>query len=244
MADRHMIPDPGALREVVASPDKTVYTFTLDSFKITDTRSVHNDTDFVSVAVAVGQNPPITAPTKSMGDVNNGTHAVNLSIPNVAVGPDDVVAFSYSIVNTGHDKDSVEQALQKVTAAAASKGASAGAAAIGGAVGGPLGSLITFVGSQAFGWVAGELEGILFADCDGPVAAGDHVYTGAQLAQQTSGGKTISATDDNKGSTSHVGCGSNSRYYVTWAISAHAVSSVAVGGGSRSLTGQPPHRER
>jgi hypothetical protein len=53
---------------------RTVYTYTLKSFKITDTRARHNDTDFVSMAVKVGANPPITAPTKSMGDVNNGTH--------------------------------------------------------------------------------------------------------------------------------------------------------------------------
>jgi hypothetical protein len=43
-------------------------------------------------------------PAKPMGDVNNGTHTVNLSIPNVAVGPNDTVAFSYSIVNTGFDE--------------------------------------------------------------------------------------------------------------------------------------------
>jgi hypothetical protein len=104
-----------------------VYTFTLTSFRITDTRSLHNDTDFVSIAVAVGKNPPITVPAKPMGDVNNGTHTVNLSIPNVAVGPNDTVAFSYSIVNIGYDKNSVEHALQSATNAAASKVAAAAA---------------------------------------------------------------------------------------------------------------------
>ena len=38
------------------------YTFTLDSFKITDTRALHNDTDFVEIAVVVGSNPPFTVP--------------------------------------------------------------------------------------------------------------------------------------------------------------------------------------
>jgi hypothetical protein len=57
-----------------------------------------------------------------MGDVNNGTHTVNLSIPNVAVGPNDTVAFSYSIVNTGFDENSVEHVLQSATNAAGGGG--------------------------------------------------------------------------------------------------------------------------
>src|SRR3954469_23999550 len=55
------------------------YTFTLNSFQITDTRALHNDTDLVSISVAVGNKAPITLPAKSMGDVNNGGHQVNLS---------------------------------------------------------------------------------------------------------------------------------------------------------------------
>ena len=200
------------------------YTFTLNSFKITNTRSVHEDTDFVSIAVAVGNNPPITVPTKSMGDLNNGTFTVNLSIPNVAVPDGSVVAFSYSIVNTGHDKNTVEQAMQKAAGAAASKAATAGAGVLGGAIGGPLGAGIATVGEAAAGWVLGKLENILFANCDGPVAAGDHVFTAAQLAQKTAGGHVLSLTDDNKGSDSPHGCGSNSRYFVTWSIAARAVA--------------------
>jgi hypothetical protein len=62
---------------------KILYSFTLESFRITDTRSVHNDTDFVAVSVKVGDNAPITLPTKSMGDVNNGVHKVGLVIPSL-----------------------------------------------------------------------------------------------------------------------------------------------------------------
>jgi hypothetical protein len=207
---------------MVAELNQTVYTFTLNSFKITDTRSVHKDSDYVSIAVAVGANPPITLPAKSMGDLNNGTFPVNLSIPNVAVPAASVVAFSYSIVNSGHDKDSVSQALQKVASAAASKAATAGAGALGGAVGGPLGAGLAIVGSQAAGWVIGKLQNIAFANCDGIVAAADHVFTGAQLAAKTSGGKVINVTDENKGTDSAHGCGGNSHYFVTWSIAAHA----------------------
>jgi hypothetical protein len=204
----------------VLTTEQTVYTFTLNSFRITDTRSQHNDTDFVSIAVTVGSNPAITLPAKSMGDVNNGTHAVNLSIADVEIPAGQVVAFSYSIVNSGHDKDSVSQALQKLVSAASSKAVAAGAGAVGTGVGGPIGAGLAIIGTQAGGWAMGKLESILFANCDGTVAAGDHVFNAAQLAQQTAGGKVASFTDENKGTDSNWGCGGNSHYFVTWSISA------------------------
>jgi len=53
--------------------------FSLDSFRITETRSLHNDTDYVSLSITVGTNPAVTQ-TKAMGDVNNGTHDVGLAV--------------------------------------------------------------------------------------------------------------------------------------------------------------------
>ncbi len=223
-----------------------LYTFIIDSFRITETRSLHDDTDYVSLAVVVGQNPPISVPTKAMGNVDNGTHEVNLYVPNVAVGPNDAVAFSYSILNSGYSADLLEQLLQKAISSAASKGASAAAAAIvGGLVGGPLGSVLATVGTAAFGWVAGELEGIIFPDCDGVVAGADHAFTGAQLAAQTAGGKVITTTELNKGTNSPDGCGGNSVYYVTWSISTQPPSASEggpIGGGGQPGTDRPPHR--
>ena len=92
------------------------FTFTLDSFKITDTRSRHNDTDFVSFTMLVkpktGSGTPHTL-TKAMGDVNNGVHPVNLSFPNVSVGPAQSVVLNYLIVNSGHQNPSeVEKGLE------------------------------------------------------------------------------------------------------------------------------------
>ena len=138
---------------------RTLYNFTLESFRITDTLSVHNDTDFVSISVKIGDHPPITLANQINGQLNNGVHNVGLSIPNLEVGPDTVVAFSYSIVNSGHDKDKIEQALNKVVSAASSKAVAAGAALVGTAVGGPLGTLLAIVGTQAGGWAVGELLG-------------------------------------------------------------------------------------
>ncbi|MDQ2778577.1 MAG: hypothetical protein M3Y32_03360 [Pseudomonadota bacterium] len=198
------------------------YTFRLESFRITDTRSLHNDTDFVSAALHVGANPTMSLPTKSMGDINNGTFKVGMEFANISVPDTTVVAFSYSILNTGFAKNDVEQAAQKAVAAAASKAAAAAAAALGGVVGGPVGSGIGIVGSNAGAWFIKKLETIIFANCDGSVAAGDHTFTGAQLAHLTSGGKAMTVTDENKGTDSPHGCGGNSHYFVTWSVTPHA----------------------
>lgn len=194
-----------------------VYTFTVTSFKITDTRSVHEDTDFVSAAGAVGSAAAVSAPTKSMGDVNNGTHAVNLSVQ-VAALPTDSVSFSYGIVNSGYDANKLEASLKSLVSSAASKGAKAGIAAAADALIPGSGSIASTFGSSAADWAIGKLLDIVFANCDGSVAAGNHVYSGSQLAAQTAGGKTVSGTDDNKGTDSPTGCGANSRYYVSWSI--------------------------
>jgi hypothetical protein len=205
----------------------TLYTFTLDSFRITDTRSRHNDTDFVSMSVKVGDAPPITVPAKSMGDVNNGVHKVGLVIPNVQVPANAVVAFSYLIVNSGHNQDEVGQAVQKGASAASTKAAAAAAGLVGTAVGGPAGTLIASVGTEAAGWALGKLVNIIFANFDGTVAAADHAFTAAQLAQKTANGAVFTMVDDNKGSDSPVGCGSNSRYYVTWSLQSHTTVAAA-----------------
>src|SRR3954468_6754007 len=50
-----------------------IYTFTLNSFRITATRSLPNETGDVSMSVAVNGRPAIKSPVKYMGNVNNGT---------------------------------------------------------------------------------------------------------------------------------------------------------------------------
>jgi hypothetical protein len=201
-----------------------VYKFTLNSFRITDTRSLHNDTDFVSIAVAVGSNPPVTLPTVSMGDLNNGTYQVNASIPNIAVAPGDKVAFTYAIVNTGYDKNTVEQDLSKAVACAANNAAGKAGGAAGDYIG--IGDTAgTAIGTAAGGWLIGKLDAIIFANCDGTVAAGDHAFTGAQLNQLV-GAKTVSTEDNNPGTDSPTGCGRNSHYYVTWSVTGTPITPV------------------
>jgi hypothetical protein len=201
-------------------PTKYVVSFTLENFQIKDTRAPHNDTDFVSIGVTVGSNPPITSPTLSMGDLNNGTYNTNLTIPNVQVDPDETVVFTYSIVNSGYDKDSFEQAMKTAFGDAST----AAATAVGKLVDTATDHLAGSIGSAAATWFLGKIGGIFFPDCDGTVAAAQHGFTGASLGAATANGVVLRKTDENKGTDSQTGCGGNSHYFVTWSAVGHSVA--------------------
>jgi hypothetical protein len=204
------------------------YNFSLDSFTIFNTRSRHTDTDYVSASVAVAGRPTMTK-VVAMGDLNNGTFSPELGLTNVPVDDDQAVVFTYAIVNNGHGGPSaVEQALTQATSALANKGVEiavqSGSTAIGAALGASLGTGVvpligTALGALA-GWIVSEVGSLLFANCDGPVAAGVRAFTGAQLRAATAYGAFLNVTENNPGTDSPAGCGSNSNYDTTWTISA------------------------
>ena len=205
------------LSGVVLRPEVQTVTFSVDSFKITNTRSRHEDTDYVSVTLLVrdanGNGTPQTQ-TKSMGNLNNGTFNVGLSFPNVVVPTNGSIVFNYLIVNSGHTSEGdIDKALEAVGGALANKGLTAGGTALGTAI---LPGLGTILGAVA-GWLAGEISGILSANCDGPVAAEQVTLTYAQLMQKIATA-TDTVTTAHPGTDSATGCGSNSMYYVTWHI--------------------------
>lgn len=200
----------------MSNPTSATFSFTLDSFKITDTRSRHEDTDYVSFTLAVnpqgGKGTPKTV-TKAMGNVNNGTHPVNLTFPSVTINSTDVVVLNYLIVNSGHkNAGQIESALE----AAGSNLAAKGGVALGAAVGSAVPGLGTALGAIA-GWLAGEITGMLNANCDGAVAAEQDTFTYNDLLAKTASGK-FTQTTKHPGTNSPHGCGSNSMYYVTWHI--------------------------
>ena len=215
---------------VTMAAAKTQHRFSLDNFRITNTRSLHKDTDYVSVTLAVGKNPPVTK-TKAMGDLNNGTFPVGLTFDNVAVDANVPVVFHYTIINSGHKSQAdIEKSLQQAGTQLAQKAVEAAAKAIAGEIGSSLGASIgtaavpvigTALGALS-GWLVGNLVGIAFANCDGPVAAAVHVFNAGDLAAKTTGGHVHTETDHNPGTDSPHGCGSNSDYYVTWSIAEHA----------------------
>jgi hypothetical protein len=207
----------------VAPPGVAMYRFSVDSFRITDTRAWHEDTDYVSVSLAVGNRPPLTQ-TRRIGDVNNVTHRVGIAFQ-VPVADTETAVLTYAIVNNGHGKPGdVEKGLETAARRLAQKGAQAAATAAGAAIGELLGASIgtavvpvigTALGAVA-GWLVGSVGHLLFANCDGPVAAGVHPLTGAQL--RAAPGGVITHEDNNPGVDSPHGCGGNSHYYVTWSV--------------------------
>jgi len=202
--------------------------FSLDSYTINNTRSLRTDTNYCSVSITVGTNPAITK-TQSMGDQGDGTYKVGLGISaDIPNGPDVPVVFSYAIVNNGHGSQAdVEKGVEAALSALGSAGAKAASSAIGPAVGSVLGASLgtavvpllgTAIGALA-GWITGEIGGILFANCDGPVAAGVRIYTSSSLATETANGHKLTETTSHPGTDSATGCGANSKYSTVDTIS-------------------------
>jgi hypothetical protein len=191
------------------------YTFRLDRFHINNTRSRHTDTDYVTIGLQIGDQT-FPAQTKAMGDLNNGDYTVGLAFENVEIDdPAMPVIFNYQIVNNGHAS---QADLDKALTSGAAQLAAKGAAALGDELVPGTGSIWGMAASAAVQW----LGGILFADCDGPVAI-DQIAVTADALDQAIGEAivdgTFSDTRAYPGTDSPAGCGSNSQYTVTWSVS-------------------------
>jgi hypothetical protein len=182
-----------------AAAKAKTYDFTVRSFQILNTRSLHEDTDHVTIALKVGTKV-YPAQVKHMGKLNNGTFKVLLSFKDVEVPtPETKVVMSYLIMNSGHDKDKVSEWLKKGAEGLLSKGAAAS---------GGLGTVVSYLGELGIN--------VLLPNCDGWVA-GDHInLTGKTLAAYAGG--RHEETRNYPGVDSPTGCGSNSHYKVTWSI--------------------------
>src|SRR5262249_20572037 len=162
-----------------------IATFSLDNFRIANTRSLHKDTVYVSIGITVGANPPVIQ-TRAMGDLNNGTYQTGLSVAADIPSDNTPVAVNYVIVNNGHSgKDVVERALQTAVSALGDEavkvasGATKGgteSAILGAALGIAPVPLVGTAIAVLSAWVVGKIGTLLFADCDGTVAAGIRIY--------------------------------------------------------------------
>jgi hypothetical protein len=212
-----------------------IITLSLDNFRITETRALHNDTDFVTVSIKVGDADAITK-TQAMGDVNNGTHDVGLGVSaDIKIDADVPVAFSYLILNNGHGNPSdVQKGIQSALSALGTAGTAAAAKAVGKEIaeliGAALGTAAVPIVGSALGalsaWAVIKVGSVLFANCDGTVAAGISIYSSKQLVQNAISGNKITGTTEHKGLTSQTGCGSNSHYFTTSTISALVTEAV------------------
>ncbi|WP_428492735.1 fascin domain-containing protein [Rhodopila sp.] len=210
----------------------STFTFSLDNFQILNTRSgnifsTSSDTDYASLSVTVGDNPA-QVKTQSMGNLRNGTYSTTLAFNNIQVAATDNVILSYQIINSSQGETSVsaylQQASEKIANAAVTALATTGGTALGAAISGLLQILIPvpLVGSALSalaGWLVVAGWNIAFPDCDGPVASGVHILSGAFLQSQTTNGRKYAPPPENHpGVNSPSGCGSNSNYNVSWSV--------------------------
>ncbi len=194
-----------------------IATFVMDSLSILDTRSRHNDTDYVYLAATVGANDPVYA-TRPLGDLNNGTHGVALSVEVDIPDDETIVVFSYVVVNSGHGGSGArERAAQSALSTIGKEIIAHGAVAAGAIV---VGTILVPIVVSALAAVAGilaltEVGLILFADCDGVVAAGALPFRCSDLIARTNAGHHVPDVQAHAGTDSPIGCGSNSRYSTT-----------------------------
>ena len=218
------------------SPLLSRYTlWAFDWFRINNTRSGNifstaTDTDYVGFSLTV-QNKPTKTLVKSMGNLSNGAYAVDLKFSNEEASNHDKVVIAYHIVNSSKGEASATAYLQQTLG----KLVNAAAQALGMM---PQRTLVRRLGqrsgrrfraaprerSRGTWWLAGRrLLGRRILNCDKPVAAGIHIYTGAELRRLTleergGDGKEYGSLERNPGVNSPSGCGSNSNYDVYWTV--------------------------
>lgn len=193
-------PGVSSLRNVLERGSVAKYTFSLDQFRITNTLSFHEDTDYVSFTLKVGDT--VYGPqTKAMGDLNNGTYPVGLSFGPIPIdGPDTRVAFNYTIVNSGHSD--AETVLHKL---------------------GELGKKWSDelpAPWDSIAYATSWLVSLFTTDCDGVVVNDEIIVTESKLKSWTCNTTSYAEPERHYGRDSLGGIcnGSGSDYYVTWSI--------------------------
>jgi LGFP repeat len=176
------------------------YAISLDMFHIDNTRAWNDDTDHVGFALKVGAQMQGETLIRHTGDVDNGDHLLGLRFLLQVINPATPIVFNFQIVNSGsQNTEVIRKALDSGAKALAAKA-------------------ITGDWTAAAGAVAAYIGGIFVANCDGPVAVDQVVATGKQLESWTTANGIYSETRKYPGLDSSVGCGSNSRYTVTWSV--------------------------
>jgi hypothetical protein len=191
-------PGIDALRHAVAR--RPVFHLELQKFLIRDTRSIHDDTDVVSFALKVGDDPAVVR-IKHMGDVNNGEHLVQLKIGPVTFDGPAPIRLITTIVNSGH-KDDAE--LEDTLTTAANQAIDAALDAL------PGGEIVELLSH----W----LVNLFAADCDGVLVAQRWTWTPDELKGHTDTHNPWVVTHSYDGPDASFPCGV-SHYTVTWQIS-------------------------
>jgi hypothetical protein len=212
------------------------YRFSVDQVRVDTARSLNNDTDTGQCTLAIGNWPtanlpknwPLLPKTQSLGDFGGtapGQALTNLlNFDPVLVELCESAIFNYTFTNTMEDQSLVDSTLIQQGTQLADSGVKTVVKDIGVGLGVTavdvagtsvpiIGSLLTLLG----GWLASQLNSIIKARCDGVVAVEQVVVMGKDLQ---SGAAPSTMTTIHNGSNSAVGCGSNSKYEVTWSMKA------------------------
>ena len=186
------------------------FSISVDTFQITDTRSVHTDTNHGSISFRVVDefdNEGTSYNFPEYGNYNNGTYAGNLVCAPLTVNPNIPLTFNYLILNAGFtNPTSAHSVLQDVGTQMVQSSSYPAFA-----------SCLQQVATQ----FAATFNTILRPGCDGLVAAEQNTFTFAELLSRTAG---TPATF--RQSTTHIGptiahsCNPRpSHYIVNWSLS-------------------------
>jgi len=189
-----------------------IFSILLDTFQITQTRSAHTDTDYVSVTLQIGGGTATQSICKPMGNLNNGTFnpAVGFAAVNVPEGAP--VVINYLILNSSFKDSVVESGLEQLGGRIATTSVVPLP---------PLASCLEQVATtfaQEIGLITNH------PSCDGLVAAEQNSLTYEQLVSYTNQ-PYFSQTTPHTGTKAPGNCNSKlSAYAVTWTIKGQSVS--------------------
>jgi hypothetical protein len=200
--------------------------FTVESFAIDNTRSVHEDTNYVGVAIT--RNGAQVAPqTKRIGNVNNGTHAVNMSVSVPSTYTiNDTFVFSYLVINHGggQTQDVLNHCATAMAEPALRTFVLAGSVLVpvqGTQLPTSLSTNLRAADNMNALWnpIKVAFKQLSSDHCDGPVAIDTFSFTGAALDAMILVSQVNPFSIIYLGIDSAVGCGSNSHYSVQWKVS-------------------------
>lgn len=181
------------------------FSFQIQQINIKNTRSKHEDTDYLAFTLKLGVLDPQTV-FQSLGNHNSGLIETGLGFQGIELGLADQFTFNYMIVNAGSTTPAKAEAALQAAGAAWANGQ------------GPASTNLVGALEDSQPWFNNELRSILNLNgCDGMVAAEqDHFSYGDLVSMLVKG--PFTHTTNHPGVRSASGCGPNSQYTVTWNI--------------------------
>ena len=201
------------------------FKFSLNSFALNNTRSVHEDTDYVCLGFTVNKTNPFPPLAQRAGNVNNETYNIkDMDYLLNSISDNDEFVLSYLVINHGGGKaqdvlNDCQNALKQPALTTFNITDATPVEKLGRNLPNCLQSTLRAANDINTLWdpVKSQFNGLSSDRCDGPVAIDRISFYGKSVASIES----ISPVSIiYLGTNSPVGCGSNSHYSVQWSISA------------------------